>query len=82
MDKSTMNVEGVLVIYGNDLEGISPGEVVEYVNYAKQNTNDVIKAIELHLTEDGNIEVEVTVKGPKFERIRRITGYPTRKPVK
>lgn len=73
-DEKTFKIEGILVSVDSSLEDMTEAEATEYVMYAKENTNDVIKAIELHDVEGGNVEIEVITKGPKFERIRRITG--------
>lgn len=59
-----------------DLEGVSEQEILAYMDYIHQdNPSDEIDTLELSSAEGGSVALEYTLRPPKFQRIRRITGY-------
>ena len=71
-----MKIEGVEVkVIG--LDDFTEDEAKKYINYVKDRVEDPLKSIEVKLCDDGKIDVDYTLQGEKFERIRRITGYLT-----
>lgn len=69
-----MKIEGVEVkVMG--LDDFTAEEAKKYINYVKERVEDPLKSIEVKLCDDGKIDVDYTLQGEKFERIRRITGY-------
>ena len=48
---------------------------IESIVKEKNCSIDDIDTINAKLLEDDNVELEFTIKGKPFERIRRITGY-------
>ena len=70
-----MNVNGTEVTI-RDIDDISEKEILAYMDYIhKGNEHDEIETLDLSAAEDGNIALDYTLRPPKFERIRRITGY-------
>lgn len=70
-----MIVNGTEVII-KGLEGVSEQEILAYMDYIHQeNPYDEIDTLELSPAEGGSIALEYTLHPPKFQRIRRITGY-------
>ena len=68
-----MTVEGVEVkVMG--LDDFTTDEAQKYIDYVRNHTEDPLKSIEVRLCDDGKIDVDYTLQGEKFERIRRITG--------
>lgn len=58
------------------LEGVSEKEIIAYIDYIhKDHPKDEIEALELSAADDGQVILDYTLQPPKFERIRRITGY-------
>ena len=71
-----MTIEGVEVkVVG--LEDFTEQEAQKYIEYVKDRVEEPLQSIEVKLCEDGKIDVDYTLQGEKFERIRRITGYLT-----
>ncbi|MBR5914271.1 MAG: hypothetical protein IKZ58_07915 [Selenomonadaceae bacterium] len=71
-----MTIEGVEVkIMG--LDDFTEQEAQKYIDYVKERVEDPLKSIEVKLCDDGKVDVDYTLQGEKFERIRRITGYLT-----
>ena len=71
-----MIIEGVEVkVCG--LDDFSEDEARRYIDFVKARVEDPLKSIEVKLCDDGKIDVDYTLQGEKFERIRRITGYLT-----
>lgn len=68
-----------MLIQGVEIEprGFVPlkGELANYVEYVKARVPDV-DSIRVVMCDDGMVDLKWTVHGEKFERIRRITGYP------
>ena len=71
-----MTIEGVeLKVVG--LDDFTEKEAQKYIDYVKDRVEEPLQSIEVKLCEDGKIDVDYTLQGEKFERIRRITGYLT-----
>ena len=71
-----MTIEGVEVkVMG--LDDFTEQEAQKYIDYVKERVEDPLKSIEVKLCDDGKIDLDYTLQGEKFERIRRITGYLT-----
>ena len=71
-----MTIEGVEVkVVG--LDDFTEKEAQKYIEYVKDRVEEPLQSIEVKLCEDGKIDVDYTLQGEKFERIRRITGYLT-----
>ena len=70
-----MIVNGTEIII-KDLEGVSEQEILAYMDYIHQESpDDEIGTLELSPADGGHIALEYTLRPPKFQRIRRITGY-------
>ena len=61
--------DGVDVVFIG-LDDISEAEPQHYVDYVRERTKEPLK-------KDGTVNLNYELQGPKFERIRRITGYLT-----
>ena len=63
----------------SNLTDLTEDEVRKYIRYVDENKTDDIplEKLEVKLCDDGKIDVNYTLQGRKFERIRRITGYLT-----
>ena len=61
------------------LDDFTRKEAENYVAYVRGKipNPDELKEIEVTLCGDGEVDVNYTTQGQKFERIRRITGYLT-----
>ena len=59
----------------NGVEGVSEQEILSYISYIQNETTDEVATLDIEAAEDGNIALDYTLRPPKFERIRRITGY-------
>ena len=71
-----MTIEGVEVkVVG--LDDFTEQEAQKYIEYVKVRVEEPLQSIEVKLCDDGKIDVDYTLQGEKFERIRRITGYLT-----
>ena len=49
----------------------------KYVEYVRSNTTEPVTSITVTQCDDGMVDVDYKLQGPKVERIRRITGYLT-----
>lgn len=56
-------------------DGVSENEVTHYIDYIEDEVDAPIKSLFIEKTADNKVSLKYTVKKPKFERIRRITGY-------
>lgn len=58
------------------IEDMTEEEAARYVEYveAHKPTDDPLESITVTMCNDGKIDVDYTLHGRKFERIRRITG--------
>ena len=59
------------------IDDITEEEPKNYVEYVRARTTDPIKSIKVVQCDDGMVDVNYELRGEKFERIRRITGYLT-----
>lgn len=59
----------------NGLEGVSEQEIVSYLDYIHQDTDDEIATLDIFAADEGSVTLDYTLRPQKFERIRRITGY-------
>ena len=59
------------------LDDVTENEPQNYVDYVRARTTDPLKSIEVIACADGKVDLNYTLQGEKFERIRRITGYLT-----
>lgn len=70
-----------MVVNGTDvtvkgIENISEREILAYMDFIHQdNQHDEIKSLEISAAEGGNVALDYTLRPPRFQRIRRITGY-------
>lgn len=71
-----MVIEGVSVT-ASGLANFTLEEGKNYVDYVRARVEDPASLAEIKVipTEDGKVDVKYTLRGEKFERIRRITGY-------
>ena len=63
------------VTVSSALDGFNETDAAKYVDYVKKRASDPVKSIVVKLCDDGKFDVDYTLQGEKFERIRRITGY-------
>ena len=69
-----MVVDGVKInVVG--LDDLTAEEAQKYVDYVKERVDNPLKSIDIKLCDDGKLDLNYTLQGEKFERIRRITGY-------
>ncbi len=69
-----MIVNGTDVTFTGQVE-LTEGEIQAYIEYLqKQHPGRRIKSLTIGFDGD-NADLDYTVEEPKFERIRRITGY-------
>ena len=59
----------------NGVEGVSEQEILSYIDYIQQDTDDDVESLTIEGAPDGNIALDYTLRPQKFELIRRITGY-------
>ena len=57
------------------LEDVSEQEIVNYIGYVEQQTNEKLDRLRLSAAADGNVKIDYVLQPQQFERIRRITGY-------
>ena len=69
-----MEIDGVIVTATNF--EMSETEARNYIEYVEKNAGEPLK-IEVTLCPDGKVDLYYTIRGQRFERIRRITGYLT-----
>ncbi len=69
-----MIVDNVKVSADFDL---TESEAANYVRYVKERAENPVQTVEVHMCDDGKVDVNYEARGEKFERIRRITGYLT-----
>ena len=64
------------VIVTTNLDDLTESEIKNYIDYVRDNkpSDDPLKSVDIKLCDDGKIDVDYTLQGKKFERIRRITG--------
>ena len=54
---------------------VTEQEILSYMDYIHQQTPDEIQTLEITAAPDGNVALDYQLCPPKFQRIRRITGY-------
>lgn len=69
-----MVVNGVEVKV-NGLNDVSEREILNYINYVKQNSNETLASITISDAGNGEVSLDYRTQPARFERIRRITGY-------
>lgn len=69
-----MVIDGVKInVVG--LDDFTAEEAQKYIDYVKERVDDPLRSIDIKLCDDGKLDLNYTLQGEKFERIRRITGY-------
>ena len=71
-----ITVKGIPVKF-NWINDATEREAENYVDYVSQRVEYPVKSITVTQCDDGMVDVDYEMQGPKFERIRRITGYLT-----
>ena len=69
-----MNVNGVEVTV-DGMKDVSTEEVLHYIDYVRNRTDEPLSHLAISTTADGRVMLNYELRQPKFERIRRITGY-------
>jgi len=69
-----MNVNGVEVTV-DGVNNVSTEEVMHYIDHVRQETNEPLSRLAISAAADGRVILNYELCPPKFERIRRITGY-------
>ena len=59
----------------NGLNDISEKEILNYINYVKQNSNETLSSLTISDAGNGEVSLDYQTQPTQFERIRRITGY-------
>ena len=62
------------VTVSSALDGFNESNAAKYVDYVTSRVAEPVKSIVVKLCDDGKVDVDYTLQGQKFERIRRITG--------
>ena len=57
------------------LEDVSEQEILSYIDYVKEHTDNRMGKLCISSAGDGNVTLNYALMPQKFERIRRITGY-------
>lgn len=57
------------------LKDVSEQEIVNYIGYVENETNEKIDTLHISAAGNGNVNIDYVLQPQKFERIRRITGY-------
>lgn len=69
-----LNIDGVEVCFPT---GMKSKEALSYVKHCKLGLKkyESLSELTIKLLDDGNVSLDYNVQQPKFQRIRRITGY-------
>ena len=59
----------------NGLSDITQHEVENYIAYIEGQTHEKLDRLSITGTDDGRVTLGYEMRQPKFERVRRITGY-------
>ena len=59
----------------NGIPDISEHEVAGYIDYVRTRTSEPLASLTISAASGGQVELGYELHPPKFERIRRITGY-------
>ncbi len=57
------------------LNDVSEAEVLNYINYVKENTSETVSKLTIADAGNGEVSLDYQTQPAQFERIRRITGY-------
>ncbi len=70
-------IAGTHVVVDPRLHDVSYNEAVNYIEFVskKQERGSLVKELILAPESDNQISLDYTIKPPRFDRIRRITGY-------
>ena len=69
-----MNVNGIEVSV-KGVDNVSEQEITNYIDYIHEQTSEELERLEISAAQNGSVALDYTLRPPKFERIRRITGY-------
>ena len=69
-----MTVNGIEVSV-KGVDNVSEQEITNYIDYIHEQTSEELERLEISAAQNGSIALDYTLRPPKFERIRRITGY-------
>ena len=69
-----MTVNGIEVSV-KGVDNVSEQEITNYINYIHEQTSEELERLEISAAQNGSVALDYTLRPPKFERIRRITGY-------
>ena len=69
-----MVVNGVEVKV-NGLNDVSEREILNYINYVKENSNETLASITISDAGNGEVYLDYQTQPAQFVRIPRITGY-------
>lgn len=69
-----MQINGTEIILRN-LDGATYPEIRHYYSIVRDKEKDEVVSLTISGTCDGRVELDYVTRPPKFERIRRITGY-------
>ena len=69
-----MTVNGIEVSV-KGVDNVSEQEITNYIDYIQEQTSEELERLEISAAQNGSVALDYTLRPPKFERIRRITGY-------
>ena len=70
-----MNINGTEVT-ARGVEGVTEREAIGYIARIREaHPHDAILTLDISPGEGGKVALDCTLRPPRFERIRRITGY-------
>ena len=69
-----MTVNGIEVSV-KGVDNVSEQEITNYIDYIHEQTSEELERLEISAAQNGSVALDYTLRPPKFERIRRITGY-------
>ena len=69
-----MNINGIEVSV-KGVDNVSEQEIINYIDYIHGQTSEELERLEISAAQNGSVALDYTLRPPKFERIRRITGY-------
>ena len=69
-----MNINGIEVSV-KGVDNVSEHEITNYIDYIHEQTSEELERLEISAAQNGSVALDYTLRPPKFERIRRITGY-------
>lgn len=68
-------LEQMKITFEADFE-ISPIETMNYLRFIDKNSGlKNVSAVKVKLLDQNNVDLDITIKPMRFQRIRRITGY-------